>query len=332
MIEIRDALEAQAQAVRSMPDVSDVRRRARVRRRRRGVVRATCTLVVLALGAGAVVALREGGDGGARTITTTSKEATVALVFDGGQAQVATSSLRRGLERVDSDAEQGPWTVIVRRPDGSLGRHGAVVTYPAPAAVLERTVDVNGVVGGIADKLVVWPLGDGFARVRGDLDDATMLAIARATTVVDGHPVVGSLRGVDLEVIRSAPYRATSVREMRYGSADLGEGAALGKGLAYTDVFVGGGFEDQLYLQGTLDFVDVDGRATVVSEVGGGNATMAWEPEPGVVALVGYSGSAISAAATDALARLVVRTRPLDATAWSATVVQVVEQPNGFGG
>ena len=38
-----------------------------------------------------------------------------------------------GLDRCDRTAVDGPWTVVVRRPGGSLGRQGAVVTFPADA-------------------------------------------------------------------------------------------------------------------------------------------------------------------------------------------------------
>jgi hypothetical protein len=244
----------------------------------------------------------------------------------------STSAAQHGLERADTGAEQGAWTVSVRRADGALGRRGAVVTYPAPASVLAHTVDVNGAVGGATAGSVVWPIGGSFARVRGDLDDATLLAVARATSIVDGRPVLGDVSGLGLHVVRSAPYRSPSVREMRYGSSELGEEAALGNGLTYTDVFSGGGFEDQLFLLGTPSFVNVGDRHTVVSNVGGGNATMAWELAPGVVALVGYSGAALNPAAVEALGRLVQRTQPLDAAAWSALHAQVVEQDNGFGG
>jgi hypothetical protein len=335
MIEIREALEAQAQAVVSRADLADVRRRAIVRRRRRTAMRgAIGALVVMAIGVGSAVALSNvgGRNAASNTLTTPGSPAIVALKFDDQDTGPrANSEVNHALERYDAGAEQGPWTVIVRRPDGTLGYHGAVITYPASSAVLERTVDVNGTMGGAANGIVVWPIGDSFARVRGDLDDETMLALARATTVVNGRPVLGSPPVPGLLTVRSAPYRSTSVNEMRYGSSDLGEGGALGNGLAYTDVFTGGGFEDQLYAQGGRQLVDVGSRKAVVSNVGGGNATMAWELEPGLVALVGYSGSASSTATTDALARLVLRTRPLDAAGWSAMAAQVDEQTNDFG-
>ncbi|MEU5885124.1 hypothetical protein [Spirillospora sp. NPDC047279] len=36
-------------------------------------------------------------------------------------------------DTIDQRAAAGAWTVVVRRKDGSLGRHGAVITFPVPS-------------------------------------------------------------------------------------------------------------------------------------------------------------------------------------------------------
>jgi hypothetical protein len=68
-----------------------------------------------------------------------------------------------------------------------------------------------------------------------------------------------------------------------------------------------------------------------VSPVYGGNATLAWEPAPGVVAYVGYSGAALDDAAATALGRLADRVRTVTAEQWQAINQQTVDQTNEPG-
>jgi hypothetical protein len=230
------------------------------------------------------------------------------------------------LERCDRTARDGPWTVVVRRPGGSLGRHGAVVTFPMEPPVGREggtLVNVAGVTGMAFTDAVVWPLAGGYARVRGDLSRAEPVALAAGTGVVDGQPVVRPPAG--LTVVAAGPYRPPVIHEIRYGTAALGEQAALGDGLTYTGVAGGGGFEDRLY---ALHAGQDESRPGVVSSVLGGNATLAWEPAPGVVAYVGYSGAPLTPAAAAALERLARRTRLLTGAEWRAIRPQTVEGPN----
>jgi hypothetical protein len=216
--------------------------------------------------------------------------------------------------------------VVVRRPGGSLGRHGAVVTYPFPAPPGRDSgelVNIAGVTGVASDGAVVWPLAGGYARVRGDLSGAELVALAAGTGVVDGRPVVRPPAG--LTVVAAGPYRPPVIHEIRYGSAALGEQIALGNGLVYTGVAGGGGFEDRLY---ALHAGQDTRRPGVVSSVLGGNGTLAWEPAPGIVAYVGYSGAPLTPAAAAALERLARRTRLLTAAEWRAIHPQTVEGDN----
>jgi len=73
----------------------------------------------------------------------------------------------------------------------------------------------------------------------------------------------------------------------------------------------------------------VQNHPAVESGVNGGNGTLAWEPQPGVIAYVGYSGGAMDGAAEQALVTLADASHPLDQTQWDATNPQVVEQQNG---
>ncbi|MGW4946171.1 hypothetical protein ACWEOZ_31835 [Actinoplanes sp. NPDC004185] len=248
----------------------------------------------------------------------------VALVI--GCARGGTS-----LDRRDPTAGNGPWTVVVRRADGSLGRHGAVITFPVAAPPTGAgTVEVGGKAGKAGPDSVTWPVAGAYARIRGDLPEPALVTIAARTSVARGRPVVEE-PPADYTVAGGGPYRPPAIHEVRYGSAALGEQAALGGGLAYTGVARGGGFEDQLYAAHATAAGQVGDRPAVVSPVFGGNGSLAWEPAPGVVAYVGYSGSSLTDGAVAALLRLAQRSRPVNDQQWRATGPQAVEQSNEPG-
>jgi hypothetical protein len=233
------------------------------------------------------------------------------------------------LTRSDPAAVNGAWTVVVRRADGSLGRHGAVVTYPAPTNDAPNTgasIRVGSVSGISGPGFILWPLGNGQARIRGDLPQADLVHIAELTTVVAGRPQVRPPAG--FRVIARAPSRLLLVHEIRYASADLGVGPALGDGLTYTGLTSGGGFEDALYAEVATPAGTVHGAAAVLSSVQGGNGTLAWEPSPGVVAYVGWSGVGESAKAVTALRTLAEGSYILTPSQWLAAKPQLDNQEN----
>lgn len=233
------------------------------------------------------------------------------------------------LARSDSGAVNGAWTVVVRRADGSLGQRGAVVTYPAHTSDFTDTgapVRVGTVTGIAGRGFILWPLGKGHARVRGDLPAADLLSIAELTTVAAGRPRVRAPEG--FRVIAVGPYRLPLIHEIRYGSSELGLGLALGGGLTYTGLTSGGGFEDALYAGGATPAGIVQGVPAVVSAVQGGNGTLAWEPSPGVVAYVGWSGAEMSPKAVTALRTLAQGAHLLTPRQWLATKPDLNEQEN----
>jgi hypothetical protein len=232
------------------------------------------------------------------------------------------------LTRSDPPAGRGPWAVIVRRRDGSLGRHGAVVTFPV-APLAGRRVSHGRLHGTAAHRQVVWPLGKSHARVRGDLGPGALLALAAHTSVVRGRPVVRPLRGY--VVTAPLPYRPKEVREVRY--RDRGGLGAYGTrlGFVFTGAARAADFEDQLYAHGAEPAGRVHGWPALASALLGGNATVAWSPVPGVVAYVGYSGVTYNAAAKAALLCLASRTRPLSEAEWQATGPAVVLRRNDVG-
>jgi hypothetical protein len=73
------------------------------------------------------------------------------------------------LERTDGTAAQGPSSLVVRRRDGSLGRHGAVITYPVSPPAWGHPVRVGRAIGTAVAGGFVWPLAGKYARIRSDL-------------------------------------------------------------------------------------------------------------------------------------------------------------------
>jgi hypothetical protein len=228
----------------------------------------------------------------------------------------------------------GAWTVVVRRTGGSLGRNGAVVTYPAPTNDFTDSgapIRVGSVTGKAGRGFILWPLGNGHARIRGDLPQADLVHIAEFTLLLSGLlPEVRPTEG--FRVIARGPSRLPLIHEVRYGSADLGLVPALGDGVIYTGMTIGGGFEDALYAAGVTPVGTVHGKPAVVSSVEGGNATLAWEPSAGVVAYVGWSGAEMSTKAITALRALATGSYTLTPRQWLATKPELVEQENDPAG
>ena len=323
MIEIRNALEAglesQAATIHPRPDLADVFDRIEHRRRRTrlsGV--GACVLLVV----GAIIGALVVHHGDPRPATNSPVVITIGAISIGAVPAGST------LERYDAGAAEGPWSIVVRRSDGSFGLHSALVVFPvAEPKALAIPVDVGGRTGFSGRRTVVWPIGGQWARIRGDLDPAQLIEIAAAVRVVDGRPAVGSIASFTVGPLLT--YRPSSIDEIRYGSTNLGEAGALGNGLAYTGVLSGGVFEDQVFETNGRTGLTVNGRPAVVSSVNGGNGTLAWEPTPGVVAYVGYSGASMNDSAVAALVRLANRTTAVSAGEWRATRPQISAQLNG---
>jgi len=318
MSELRTLLERQAAQSRPAPDLDDVLQRARSRRRRRSTTRlALFGLMVLAVVASGLWLRR--GDG--QDVGTRPPPDTVAAV-------VASVPVLGGtLERFDSTAARGPWSVIVRPEDGAFGQHSAVITFPVTHQMSDPNVRVGTIAGELRGGTLWWRLGDGVARLQSDLPEVAMVKIADAVKLADEHPIIDPPKG--FSVVASVPSRPERIREFRTGSTDVGEEAALGAGLTYVGVMEGAGFEDALLAQGAAEQLGIiDGSPAWLSEINGGNGTLAWELRPGVVAYVGWSGSSMTSAAGPALLRIAQRLTWLDAAAWMATGPQVVEQRN----
>jgi hypothetical protein len=204
-----------------------------------------------------------------------------------------------------------------------------VVTFPVGTPTAARSVNVGGAIGTTGRGTVTWPVAGAYARIRGDLTEAELVAIAARTTIVKGRPTERPPAGY--RVVATGPYRPPTIHEARYSSASLAEQAVLGDGLTYTGLTSGGGFEDQLYAVHADGGGLVNGRPAVVPSVFGGNAALAWEPIPGLVAYVGYSGSPPDAKVIKALQRLAARARAVTDAGWQATNPQIIDQTNEPG-
>jgi hypothetical protein len=297
---------------------------------RRLVVAGVALLSVVAAGTTAIALSRR--DGADPQVTCRPAPAPSPALAAAPAALIIDCATRpgAGLDRRDRAAGRGAWTVVVRRSDGSLGRHGAVVTFPVAAPPKgDPTVEVGGTDGKARPGTVTWPVGGAHARIRGDLPRPALVEIGTRTSIVAGRPVVDPPAG--FAVAGSGPYRSPAIHEIRYGSAEVGEQDTLGTGLTFTGVYRGGGFEDQLYTTAAEAGGEVAGRPAVVSPVFGGNGTLAWEPAPGVVAFVGYSGAPLDDRAVAALRRLAQRTRPLDDRQWQALEAPTADQADEPG-
>ncbi|MGH3098255.1 MAG: hypothetical protein ACRDMV_19910 [Streptosporangiales bacterium] len=301
-------------------------------------------IVVVVAAVVAALALRAGGGGDAEQSpvasgSSMSATGTVAAVpsptVDPNQTAAVMLSRRSAfghtLDQRDHDATKGPWAAIVRRDDGSLGRHGAVVTYPVSPQRGTQRVAVGDAAGTAFPDAVVWPLHGHYARIRGDLGREDLIRIAAATRVVHGRPWVRAPDGYTI-VFQPEPYRSPHVREAQYGPAEL---IAAGKvnGVVYTALARGAAFEDRLYAaSGSEPRVSgsVRGHPAVLSSVGGGNATLAWESAPGVVAYVGYSGTMPERGEGAMLHGLADRTLPLSIDQWRATHPAHVTATNNY--
>ena len=245
---------------------------------------------------------------------------------------------RQSQETRDAGAAQGPWSVIVRRSNGSLGRRGAVITYPVPSVTIGRAVRIavaprvtvapsTGQVTSVATSVtghedeaggIVWPLNGKFARIRSDLGRSAMAALAARVSIRSGRPALTGL-AKGYRVIVSEPYRAPVVTESRYTDSLRVDSGPI-DGLIYSEVVIGGAsFEEALYSEITVPGGTISGHPAVRSPVGGGSATLAWEVAPGIVAFVGYAGGLVPSAATPSLTELARGGALLSRAQWTAT-------------
>lgn len=248
--------------------------------------------------------------------------------------QLASSTATRSgqsMERRDAGALTSAWSLIVRRSDGSLGRHSSVVTYPvvASADLRTRTRIRVGPVVGHADGFggIVWPIGGKYARIRGDLGQPTLAVVAGRVSLRHGRPVIAH-PPTRFHVVAAEPYRSLVVTESRYDSLRVSSGPI--DGLIFTDVLRCASFEEALYVEGFGPGGNIGGHPAVLSSVGGGNATLAWEPTPGSVVFVGYSGGLEAQASGATLIDLARGGRLLDHRQWTATHPSIVKDTNAY--
>jgi hypothetical protein len=238
----------------------------------------------------------------------------------------------------DCHASKGPWSVVIRGHDGQLGVHGAVVTFPVDRA---RTgAAVNEPSGGRwnpGTRVLVWPLAGSHAQIVGDVGQATLTDLAMRITVEGGKPHLAALDG--FSAAAAIPYRPAIVHEMRYSTVDLGLLRALGSGLVYTGTMTGASFENQAFKARAQQAGQVHGRPAIYARIQNGIGTLAWEPTPGEVDYIGFTGSstqdsAIQGASIPAQALEVLRAladggRALTAAQWQSKDRSQIRSPSG---
>ncbi len=227
--------------------------------------------------------------------------AITALVVEGAPIAPGSTS-----ERCDHQAFLGSWSSVIRRVDGSLGLHSAIVTFPA----LDPTTKQPG--------KTVWKIADGYAQIRSDLSPAETATIIAGTTIVNGRPVLPSPPHFTVALLE--PYRPLAIHEIRYPTHDAGELPTLGDGTVYTGITTNGEFEDRLFQADANRQLLVNGQPAVMSSIYGGNGTLAWEPAPGLIAYIGFSATTRPAGnVTQALVRIATHTTTMTISAWQAT-------------
>ncbi len=336
MKELTDVLKRQAAQGRPVPNLGDVHRRADRRRHRARVGRISLislTLAGVVVGLLAVTTLRSTDEG---TRAGSSKPPAEIPVDSIGGLVISGAGGDRSyphftLERSDPDASSGPYAVVVRRVDGQLGAASAVVTYPVPDDLqADGKVHTDSSSGVSLSTLVTSRPGGRILVRSASLGADEVTAIANETGIVDGRPLVSLPESMGkYAVVAMGTERPAVIHEARYGCDAVGEAGALG-GLCYTGLTTSPGFESALYSHGYQPGPLVQGHPSVVSTVGGGNATLAWEPQPGLIAYVGYSGSALADEQIAALTRLANRGTLVSPAEWTASQPQVVTQNNDW--
>ena len=205
--------------------------------------------------------------------------------------------------------------VVVRRQDGSFARNSAVVAWPVTAQEstptgLEPSHDGRR-------RTLVWELMGSPARIRGDLPEAQLIRIAEAVRVMQGVLLVLTPEG--FRTVHGGPYAPELVHEVRYNPAATGASPALGyDGLVFSGMQGGAELEDQVLAGGTPGEAGTIGGRPAVFAASVASGAVVWEPSPGLVAYVGYSGAAQSQSARDALLSLARQARVLTPAQFTA--------------
>jgi hypothetical protein len=219
------------------------------------------------------------------------------------------------LERWDCEAPKGPWSVVIRGAGGRFGLHSAVLTFPVGRALSGALMTKPQ--GGLWNpdlRRLVWPIAGSHAQIVGDLSQTELADLAMSMSIGGGRP---QLTGVDgFAATATIPYRPSVVHEMRYSTADLGQLGTLGDGLVYTGTLSGASFESQVFEVQPQPAGMVRGKPAVYAQVKGRNGTLAWEPVPGEVAYIGFSGSPARTDPIEALRGLADKGRALTPAQW----------------
>lgn len=242
-----------------------------------------------------------------------------------------------GLVRLDPNStDRGqPFVVVLRRDGGHLGQDTVTITFPATPTLTapQRPLDMLGdTITAVERSRLILNTPDGMLQLQGaGISRAVLLDIAESVDIVDGRPRVALAQMSEFSEWTTDSAAPAWTAGARYGCFDLGEADALGNGLCYTEMAPLAGFQQAILRDGFILGPLIDGHQSVVSAVGGGNATLAWEPEPGIVAMIGYSGSMYGEEQLAAMVRLANRTTQLPTEEWARVEAQVVSQDNAWG-
>ncbi|NMM35128.1 MAG: hypothetical protein HHJ13_14240 [Phycicoccus sp.] len=229
------------------------------------------------------------------------------------------------IDRWDCDAlTLGPWSVVIRAPDGRFGVRSAVVTFPLFWWIGDSDAPVTRPKGGIwsanAQRLV-WPLADSYAQIVGDLGQEQLVDLAILVRIKGGKPNLLNLDGLETEP--TTTFGSPVNHEMQYRAGQLGQDATLGGGQVWVGVMTGASFESQALGTHAKPAGIVRGKPAIyctggVPGWGSGQSTgnLVWESAPDEVSYIGFSGSATKETAIKTLRALADTGKTLTPAEW----------------
>lgn len=184
-------------------------------------------------------------------------------------------------------------SVVLRRDGGSLGSGGAVVTYPMPSAFRRAPGPVSthhGMRGYWTARSVRWVVHGQLVEVIGDVSQADLARIARATSVLPGVPPRPRVREVaGYRVISTGPFMGRGSSFAVYGVTALGYRDRLGRASLTLAIYPGSFAQWSALGDPTLRDrreVRVQGRPGVLAATPYGGAWLTWQLAPQIFAVV----------------------------------------------
>lgn len=233
------------------------------------------------------------------------------------------------IELWDCDAlTLGPWSLVIRAPDGHFGTKSAVVIYPSPDQPDQFGLPVAKPQGGkwnAESRSLVWPINEGYnAKIVGDLGVTRLADLATRITTQQGRPYYSPADG--FAATPATTYRPPAVHELSYQSVDLGQEGRLGTGEIWTAVMSGTGAEAQAFEDGARPAGLVRGKPAIYTTnpypprysfaAGQNSGALCWESARDEVTCIGFESPATEKEAIEVLRALADKGTMLSPAQW----------------